>query len=562
MTPIQQHALALRQRLSVAPRSLLTMCSSTTLVLTSTALLTACQEQSPQATSTEEQQTHTNVSTASTQAELHSPQPKTIVAEINGFPIDQNELDQKIRFQLHDLEWQAYQLRLNALQHLVKQEYAGDQQTPPQVTHQLTPPIPPLTQLPKSAVATNGENNAPITISVFCSFQSPHCKRMQPVYQQLEKQHPGQLKFEHFDYPLSFHRYARPAANAARCANQQGKFWEFSAALYSYQDDLNDARYRSIAQQLNINTPEFQHCISTLQHREAIEQDIALGESLNLSNVPITFINGLYVKGPVSLATLNFYTDYALAHLTEDKVLSTQTIAKTTLPLRLVAVNLASNAAQSSVVIEHIATKEQLLFQTNQAITFAQQTFEAPLISAIEAQRILLSYRGRQEYLALTNIHAKPSNDAQLTASSGSPSTSISANDLEGNAKNNTEDPWSLHPNRRFNEGNRELPVSTITPLSRDWLEQQLINQSELEKHFEPAGHQVEGHALLKLHEISQQEFYQTLGLKEGDVVLRVNDQWVHDGQNSLWDTLSQQAEVSIQLMRKGLPVRYDFSIQ
>lgn len=486
-----------------------------------------------------------------------SPDTRTIVADINGDPIDQSELDKKIRFQLYDLEWQAYQLRVNALKQLVTQEFSDQADEPPTVNIQLTPPIPPLTHLPHSAVTAKGELTAPITVAVFCSFQSPHCKRMQPVYQQLQKQHPGKLRFEHFDYPLSFHRYARPAANAARCANQQGKFWEFASALYAFQDDLNDVRYRTIAQQLGIDSPEFQHCLSTLKYRNAIEYDIALGENLTLSNVPITFINGLYVKGPVPLATLNFYTQYALTQLENTTQPPVYPLVRTGLPLRLVAINLASDPQHSSVVLEHTETKEQRLFQRNQAIQFPKQTFEAPLLSQIEAQRILLTHDNRQEYLPLTHSSAVHSKEEKPSLSH---TTATSQIDDERMA--DTEDTWEAYPDRRFNEGNRELPVTAITPLSRAWLDQQLINQTELEQHFQPAEHQVEGHALLKLNEIAQQEFYQTLGLKEGDVVLRVNDQWLHNGQNPLWDTLNQQEAVSIQLIRKGLPIRYDFAIE
>lgn len=99
-------------------------------------------------------------------------------------------------------------------------------------------------------------------------------------------------------------------------------------------------------------------------------------------------------------------------------------------------------------------------------------------------------------------------------------------------------------------------------PLSRDWLEDQLLQQSELEAHFQPAEHEVEGVRLAKLSGVSQSEFYQTLGLQEGDVVMRVNEQWVHESQNDLFTALENGEQVSVVLVRKGLPVHLVYRIR
>ena len=61
---------------------------------------------------------------------------------------------------------------------------------------------------------------------------------------------------------------------------------------------------------------------------------------------------------------------------------------------------------------------------------------------------------------------------------------------------------------------------------------------------------------------MEQQEFYTTLGLKDGDVLMQVNGEWVHSGQNSLWDTLSREEPVSLIVMRKGYPLRYDYVVK
>jgi len=43
---------------------------------------------------------------------------------------------------------------------------------------------------------------------------------------------------------------------------------------------------------------------------------------------------------------------------------------------------------------------------------------------------------------------------------------------------------------------------------------------------------------------------------------MRVNNQWVHEGENPLWDSLEKEKTVSVILMRKGHPIRYDYNIE
>ncbi len=531
-------------------------CTPSVAILIAVSLLTGCQ--------TDSDTTRSNPTTAepvqiSSRSQLPAqPAPDKTVAQVNGYPIEQGELDQHIRFQLHDLEWQAYQLRQAALQRLIEQQNQQQGITRSEVINHLSPPIPPLTELPKSTLAAKGPASAPITVSVFCSFQSPHCQRMQPVFKALAEQYPHQLQFAHYDYPLSFHRNARPAANAARCANQQGKFWPYASALYAHQDDLTPTRFLSIAEQLNIKTPTFEHCLNDLSFKNAVEQDVAFGEQLGLGNVPVTFINGLYIKGPVPLATLKFYTDYALAQQGLPQDQTPASIVRSPLPLRLVAINESNDPQHSTVVIEYTDTQSQQIFRQNQPIQFDQAFSVAPLLVAIEDDRIVLNHLGRLSFLPL-QTSTSPSNDQEIQDTQLA--TSATSSSLSSTTAQHSTS-WQTYPERRFNEGHRELPVTSITPLSRAWLDEQLANQSQLERHFQTAEHQVEGQSLMKLRNITDQEFYRTLGLQDNDVVLRVNDQWLHDGQNSLWDTLKHEQEVSLQLMRNGLPVRYDYSIQ
>ena len=107
-----------------------------------------------------------------------------------------------------------------------------------------------------------------------------------------------------------------------------------------------------------------------------------------------------------------------------------------------------------------------------------------------------------------------------------------------------------------------ELKATGNMRLSKEWLNPHLNNKDELQKHFHVAEHQVEGAHLLKLNGIERQGFYRTLGLQEGDVVLRVNQEWVHDQHNPLWQALEHEEDVTLTVMRGGYPVRYDYQIK
>ncbi len=79
-----------------------------------------------------------------------------------------------------------------------------------------------------------GLENAPVTIVKFEDFQCPYCKQVQPTFVDLLKRYDGKLRLVHKDLPLeAIHAQARQAAEAARCADEQGKFWSYHDKLYA-----------------------------------------------------------------------------------------------------------------------------------------------------------------------------------------------------------------------------------------------------------------------------------------------------------------------------------------
>ncbi len=74
---------------------------------------------------------------------------------------------------------------------------------------------------------SKGSTNAPIELIEFSDFQCPFCLRADPTVQQVLSTYGDKIHFVYRNYPLPNHPTARPAAEAAACADEQGKFWPY-----------------------------------------------------------------------------------------------------------------------------------------------------------------------------------------------------------------------------------------------------------------------------------------------------------------------------------------------
>ena len=95
-----------------------------------------------------------------------------------------------------------------------------------------------------------GAKDAPVTIVEFTDFQCPFCKATEATLKQLREKYGDKIRLVHMDFPLPFHSHALDAAKAARCANEQGKFWPFRDALFANQGKLAPADLKATAKTL------------------------------------------------------------------------------------------------------------------------------------------------------------------------------------------------------------------------------------------------------------------------------------------------------------------------
>jgi predicted DsbA family dithiol-disulfide isomerase len=140
---------------------------------------------------------------------------------------------------------------------------------------------------------SRGAANAPVTIVEFSDFQCPFCGNLFPVLKEIEKKYADTLRVVYRQFPLtSIHPYAQKAAEAALCAKDQNKFWEYHDSLFENQNDLTVESLKSRAANLKLDTAAFNACLDSGKQNAAIRKDIADGNKAGVTGTPALFING------------------------------------------------------------------------------------------------------------------------------------------------------------------------------------------------------------------------------------------------------------------------------
>jgi protein-disulfide isomerase len=165
-----------------------------------------------------------------------------------------------------------------------------------------------------------GPKNAPVVLYEWSDYQCPYCQQFYPEMQQLmnDPKYKGKIDWVFRHFPLSFHPNALPAANAAECASEQGKFWEFTDAMYTNQDQESDTFYAQEAGKLGLNMTQFNSCYAAKKYNAKIQQEETDGSAAGVTGTPGTIIvakdgSKQLVPGAVPYDQLSQMVDTALA---------------------------------------------------------------------------------------------------------------------------------------------------------------------------------------------------------------------------------------------------------
>jgi protein-disulfide isomerase len=165
---------------------------------------------------------------------------------------------------------------------------------PDATSRQTDPQAPSVAKLENANGMSLGRKDAPLTIVEFTDLECPFCSQFTvTAFPELKRRFvdTGMVRFVTKDFPLSFHRTARDAAIACRCAGEQGKFWEFRHEIAKHARNLSKQAINGVATSLGLDLANLARCLSNPKYGIEVDRDYAEGARAGVSGTP-TFIVG------------------------------------------------------------------------------------------------------------------------------------------------------------------------------------------------------------------------------------------------------------------------------
>ena len=151
-----------------------------------------------------------------------------------------------------------------------------------------------------------GSADAPVEIMEFADYQCPACEKFEMVefpyvLERLIKT--GRVRYVYRDFPLDQpHKWARLAAHAAACANDQGKFWEVHAGIYATQAEWSfssraGSQFREIAGKQGLDLGSYDECMRSLRYAGRLQGSLDEGLRVGVNVTPSFLIGGRLYPG-------------------------------------------------------------------------------------------------------------------------------------------------------------------------------------------------------------------------------------------------------------------------
>lgn len=142
-----------------------------------------------------------------------------------------------------------------------------------------------------------GPADAPITIVEYTDYQCPFCQQAEMNVQKVLARFGDKVRLVYRDFPLDFHSQAKPAGIAARCAGEQGKFWEMHRNLLLKPGTFDEADFKKRAASLSLDTGAFETCVASGKFETAVQAGLDEGKKNGVSGTPTFFLNGRSFSG-------------------------------------------------------------------------------------------------------------------------------------------------------------------------------------------------------------------------------------------------------------------------
>ena len=149
---------------------------------------------------------------------------------------------------------------------------------------------------------TKGSNKAPVTLVEFSDFQCSFCRKFwQTTLPLIEKKYisTGKVKFVYRHLAI-LGKHSVASAQAAECAGEQGKFWEYHDKLFASAGSafaFTDGRLKGYAEELGLKSRAFDQCFASGKYLKKVEGETAMAAFLGARGTPAFFLNGQLLVG-------------------------------------------------------------------------------------------------------------------------------------------------------------------------------------------------------------------------------------------------------------------------
>lgn len=451
---------------------------------------------------------------------LQAPAPR-VVGAVAGREIALEEVEQGAGLALHDIDLQRYRLLRSTLEARLLEglDTAGLEERVARID--LQPPVPPRFTVPADSGRVRPVGEFPVEIVVFCNLESSHCRRLQQQLSQLLPLYDGMVQYSDRELILPFHRYASQAAEAGFCALEQGRYWQFRDLMFAGSGPPDLQRILAAGRGAGLSDSEFADCLERHATRARVRADVELAKKIGVQSVPTVFVNGLYAGSQPEPWQLVWLIESELKRLGLASPRMAAGDKPSTQPLQVTALLYSATPGLGLAAIAPVGSDQAAGFYREGDSPGGEVT-----IRRIAMDRVEILNRGVAEWIGFSGPPEPPVEHSAVVKPPEPPAEQLAA---------------LQHPHRG-------VPVT----LDRTEVLVRMSDVAALEANLEPVPLTAGGYHLLRIATIAPGGLYEMLGLEEGDVVVLVNEQPMHEGDKPLWNALQSADEVRLRVMRKG----------
>ena len=169
-----------------------------------------------------------------------------------------------------------------------------------------------------------GSKSAPVTIIELSDFQCAFCAKFwRETLPRLDAEYvkPGKVRLVYRHLAI-LGAQSVTAAQAADCAGEQGKFWEYHDVLFASRGPfaLTNGRLKDYAREIGLNAQEFGRCLDSGKYAQKVKDETIMGLSLGARATPVFLINGMMLVGAHPFETFQEIIETELQAIRKDGI--------------------------------------------------------------------------------------------------------------------------------------------------------------------------------------------------------------------------------------------------